>query len=362
MKKNISESKTNFKNPRHNIPDSKKLPNYMAVASIAPAILAVMAYELVNYLIHLIRGTVYSYNPIDGIAILVPMALFMELFNFFFSMNLERKLNKLTEGIKAVSEGDFTKRLDADKLAPFTDVAKDFNKMAEDLSGVETFRSDFIKDFSHEFKTPIVSIKGFADLLLEGGLTGEEQREYLSIIAEESGRLSHLSEQTLLMSKLDSQTIITDKTEYDLAEQIRQNIILLSPQWEAKKLNPDITLESMKFYGNKDLTSHIWINIVNNAIKFTPEGGRIKVTGKKIGDDLTVQIEDNGIGMNPEELKNVFIRFYQGDSSHRAAGLGLGLSIAKKIALLSGGDIVASSTKGVGTVFTVTLPVAKNNL
>lgn len=341
---------------KNNIPDSSKLPNYFAILSITPAILAVMAYEFVNYMLHIIRGNMYSYDPIDGLGILLPMALLMELFSFFISRAWAKRLSKLTEGIKAVSQGDFTKQLDSKKMTPFSDVADDFNKMTMELSSVETFRADFIKDFSHEFKTPIVSIKGFADLLLEGGLTEAESREYLAIIAEESGRLSHLSEQTLLMSKLDSQTIITDKTDYDLAEQLRQNIILLSPQWEAKQLELDIDLEPMKFTGNKDLVSQIWINIINNAIKFTPEDGTIRVSGKKVEKDFIVSIEDTGIGMDVEEVKNVFNRFYQGDSSHKAKGLGLGLSIAKKIATLSGGDIVVSSTKGAGTVFTVSLP------
>lgn len=342
-----------------NKPDNSRLPNYFALISIAPALLAVMAYEFANYMIYLIRDLDYPYNPIDGIAILVPMALLMELFSFFLSRILLKKVTKLTDGIQSVASGDYTIKLDSQKLAPFTEVAEDFNKMAKELSSVETLRSNFIKDFSHEFKTPIVSIKGFADLLLEGELAPEEEKEYLTIIAEESSRLSHLAEQTLLMSKLDSQSILSDMTDYDLAEQVRQCVILLSPQWDAKHIELDIELEQMPFLGNKELMSHVWINVINNAIKFTPENGKITITGKLLQDRLLVTISDTGMGMEQSVLANIFNRYYQGDSSHSGKGLGLGLSIAKKIVSLCDGEIYASSTVNVGSTFTINLPARK---
>jgi len=340
-------------------PDSAKLPNYFAIISIAPAILSVMAYEFVEYMISLIKGPDYAYDPINGIAILVPMALMTELFSFFLSRALAKKISKITNGIREVASGNYDIQLNSKKLVPLTDVADDFNKMTKELSSVETLRSNFIKDFSHEFKTPIVSIKGFADLLLEGGLSEEEQKEYLKIIAEESGRLSHMSEQSLLMAKLDSQAIISNSEEYNLAEQIRQCVILLSPQWESKNIEFNMDLQKLYFYGNKDLMNHVWINIINNAIKFTPESGRITITGKSMDSRLLITITDTGIGMDANELKNIFDRYYQADTSHSSKGLGLGLSIAKKIVNLSNGEIYATSNKGVGSAFTVNLPERK---
>ena len=223
-------------NIKHRIPDSSRLPNYFAIISIAPAVISVMAYELVDYMIMVIHPERTDYHPIDGLGILIPMALMMELFSFFLTHHLMKKIKLLTDAIKIVASGNYNIALDEEKSAPLKDVVHDFNMMTEELQSVQTLRTDFISDFSHEFKTPIVSINGFANLLLDSSVTEEDRQEYLQIIAEESDRLAHLAEQTMLMSKLDSQSIIPSKKNYSLDEQIKQKIILLSQLWEGKNI------------------------------------------------------------------------------------------------------------------------------
>lgn len=331
------------------------MQNYMAIVAIVPAVVSVLAYELVDYLLYRFWPERIIYYPINGIAMLVPMALMMELFTYFFSKNLLKKTTRLTDAIHQVADGNFDVVLSEEHAAPYKEVYHNFNRMTKELSGVQTMRTDFINHFSHEFKTPISSIHGFARLLLDTQVSEEERREYLQIIAEESERLTHLAEETMFLSKLDSQQIIEGKERYALDRQIRQMIILLQTFWEEKEITFEMELPKLRYYGNVELMSHIWMNILNNAIKFTPEQGKIFVDGKEEGGIIAIRIRDTGIGMTEEEMGQVFHRYYQADTSHSGKGLGLGLSIADRIVELCGGEILVDSTKGTGTCFTVKL-------
>lgn len=242
-------------------------------------------------------------------------------------------------------------------MAPFTEVVTNLNTMTQELQSVETLRADFINDFSHEFKTPITSINGFATLLLDTEVDDKTRNEYLKIIADESERLSHLAEQTILMSRLDSQTSIPDKVLFSLDEQIKQDIILLSNNWTSKNIDMDIDLASVKYYGNPSMMAHIWINLLTNAIKFTPEHGTIRIRCYKEQDNIICSISDTGKGMTREEQQRIFNRYYQSDKSHATQGLGLGLSIVHRIIELCNGSISVTSTTGSGSTFTVTLPI-----
>ena len=187
-------------------------------------------------------------------------------------------------------------------------------------------------------------------------MTEEERRKYLKIIADESERLAELSKNTMLLSNLDTLTEIPDRKTYRLDDQIREEIILLSPAWEEKKLDMDVDLEETDFYGNPSVMAHVWINIINNAIKYTPAGGKIRVTLQKQGQSLSVVIADSGKGMTAEEMEQVFDRYYQADKSHSGNGLGLGLAITKRIVELCGGRISVKSEPGNGSSFMVMLP------
>lgn len=336
--------------------DINKLPNYFAIVAIVPAVLSVMAYEFLDYMLNVVFQKNPDYNPLIGLGMLVPMALMMELSTYFFSKVLYRKVSRLISAINEIAQGNYNITLDPKKAKPLTDVVINFNKMTAELKSVETLRNDFINDFSHEFKTPITSINGFANLLLDTEVSEEERREYLQIIADESERLSALSRETLMMSKLNNQQSIPDKKYYALDEQIKQNIILLSREWNAKKIDLSADLPPVTYYGNMDLMSHIWLNLLGNAIKFTPIHGKINVSMKQEQNQIAVLISDTGKGMTEGEMVRIFNKYYQADPSHTTKGMGLGLSIAHRIVELSGGSIDVTSTSGCGSTFKVYLP------
>lgn len=269
-----------------------------------------------------------------------------------------RPLEDLIRATHKVADGDFSVHIDEkDSVAEFNELIRSFNYMTEELGRHEIFCKDFINTFSHEFKTPIVSIRGFAKRLRDDVLPPETRREYIDIIISETERLSKLSTNILLLSKYENQEILTDKTEFSLDEQIRRLIVLLERQWKQKKIGWNIELKAANYYGNAEMTSQIWLNLLSNAIKFSPEGSIISVSLTHVPGGISVSIGDEGPGMSEEIAPHVFEKFYQGDASHKKEGNGLGLSIVKRVVELCGGSIRLKTAPGEGSVFTVTLPV-----
>lgn len=264
----------------------------------------------------------------------------------------------LTEATRKVAKGDFSVRVpeieddDENEVAEFL---RSFNKMAQELSSIEMFRNDFINNFSHEFKTPMVSIRGFAKQLQKGGLDEQQQKEYIGIIVSESERLINLSSNILLLTRYENQQIISDKAVYSLDEQIRQCILIFEKEWSAKGIEFDLDLDRTDFYGSREIMSDLWINIIGNAVKFSYDGGRIDIRCTHSGDNIRVTVRDHGCGMDKETLDYIFEKFYQGDKNHAARGNGLGLALVKRIAELCGGYITVSSEPGKGTEFSVNL-------
>ncbi len=267
-----------------------------------------------------------------------------------------KEVRTLSEAIRRVVEGDYTTRIPTNKKNAIGSVYAAFNKMCSELESVQILRNDFINSYSHEFKTPIASIGGFASLLLEKELPEDERRKYLEIIVDESERLSKLATNTILLSKLSSQQIVTDIERYDLSEQLRQCAIILSHTWMEKKITFNGDFSEVHFSGNKEMMQHLWINLLDNAVKYTPAGGEITVTCREEQNTVIVTISDTGEGIDETTLKNVFNPYFQGDSSHSKQGLGLGLSIVHRIVELCGGSVEVQSVVAVGSTFTVLLP------
>ena len=267
-------------------------------------------------------------------------------------------LNEMIEATERISKGDFKVHIQEsfDEKSDFGMLQRSFNHMARELDGIEMFRKDFINNFSHEFKTPIVSIQGFAHQLQAGGLTPEEEREYIRIIAAESDRLAKMATNILLLSKLENQAIVTEQTEFWLDEQLRTCLVLLEKQWGPKNIELNIELEEVKYQFNEDMLSHVWLNLFNNAIKFTPEGGTVSCSLRSEPDHIIVEISDTGIGMTEETRCHIFDKFFQGDMSHTGDGNGIGLTIVSRILFLCKGSIDVKSKPGQGSTFTVTLP------
>ena len=256
-----------------------------------------------------------------------------------------------------LSKGDFSARLNIKRPPEFKVLSKNFNKMAEELGGIEVLRTDFINNFSHEFKTPIISIKGFAEILKDDELPKEEKNEYLDIIIEESKRLTSLATNVLNLSKIETQVILKDIQRFNMGEQIRQSILLLDSKFESKNILLDVNIQDCYINGNKEMINQVWVNLLDNAIKFNNKNGMVSINMKREEDNILITIIDTGVGINKEAINKIFDKFYQEDTSHATNGNGLGLSIVKKIIELHGGTIQCDSIVSKGTKFTVTIPL-----
>lgn len=304
------------------------------------------------------RIVITDMHMIGVLSMLVPIVVLVTLVNFLFTRYIYRYLDKISDAMQKVADGDYTVRLDAEKDQPFRELYRNFNTMAEELGGVEMLKNDFINGYAHELRTPITSINGFAEMLLndDGTLSNEERRSYLEIIASESRRLADLAGNSLLMSRLDTQKIIPDKKPFSLDEQLRRCSILLSGQWTEKELDMTMDLDEAVYVGDYDLMQHLWINLLTNAVKYTPKGGSITVTLKNEEKFIAVSVADTGRGIPPEDRERIFDKYYQTDKSHSKRGLGLGLAICKRIVQLCNGSLTVESEVGVGSTFTVKLP------
>ena len=282
------------------------------------------------------------------------------LFAKLFSNPPLKPFRQLIDAIDRLARGDFSVRIHMNSpLYPyeFVQLTDSFNKMAEELGNTEILRTDFIHNFSHEFKTPINSMRGFAKLLQTGNCTPEEQQEYLSILVKESERLSSLATNVLNLTKIESQSIPMDVHEYNLAEQLRHTLLLLEPKWSAKDLELKLDIPDQLLYSaNEDLLGQVWLNLLDNAVKFSPDGGSLSVHLYEQPGAVCCSIADQGIGMDAATQAHIFDKFYQGDTSHATEGNGIGLAIVQKIVTLYHGSIGVQSAPGEGSAFTVSLP------
>lgn len=271
-----------------------------------------------------------------------------------------KPIEKLNEALIKVKKGDFNCQLVGDnEIEEIEEMYSNFNSMAHELNSTETLRSDFIANVSHEFKTPLSSIEGYVTLLQTENLSQEKREEYLEKVIVNTRRLSDLTGNILKLSKLENQQVLTEKTRVDVAENIREQILLLEEKWTKKNIELDIELDDVFVEGNDELLSVVWFNLISNAIKFSHENGKLTVKAYIENEYAYISVSDEGIGMAEEELYRVFDKFYQGDTSHKTEGNGLGLALAKKITVLHGGDIYVSSQKGKGTTFYVKLKISK---
>lgn len=272
---------------------------------------------------------------------------------------LLRPVRNLISSMNRLAQGDFAARIQVGpvmkKSRTFVAAAESFNTLAQQLENTELLRSDFVNNFSHEFKTPIVSIAGFAKLLRRGNLPQAEQAEYLRIIEEESMRLSYMATNVLNLTKVENQTILTDVVPYNLSEQLRGCILLLEREWEQKNLDLQLELGEYQIQANQELLKQVWINLLDNAIKFAPEGHTVRVTIQPENTGLAISITNTGSEIPLEKQDKIFNKFYQADESHVTKGNGVGLAIVKRIVQLHEGSIELTSDHEV-TTFTVHLP------
>lgn len=284
------------------------------------------------------------------------LAVFV-LMTTFASFQLSKPVQVLTRAHEKVQEGDFTVRLPDNQPGEMGELMRSFNDMTEALGSTAYLQKDFISSISHEFKTPIASIRGFAKLLQMPGLTEEQRAEYISLIAQESDRLSRLSETLLRLSALEQQTALASLTSFSLDEQLRQTILRLEPAWSQKDIGWQLDLQEVSVTSDQELLNQVWVNILQNAIKFSPAESDIEVRVFREGNAI-VEIQDHGCGMTEEAQKRIFDKFYQADKSRKQEGVGLGLSLVKRIVDMMGGTITVRSAVGEGSTFRVELPVS----
>jgi signal transduction histidine kinase len=292
---------------------------------------------------------------VSGISIVIGTAV-----SFLFVKFPLKPINTLINHMNRLASGDFKTRLKFEGMISdhptFNEISDSFNKLAEELENTEVLRSDFINNFSHEFKTPIVSIAGLAKLVNKGKLSAEEQSNYLTAIEKESLRLATMATNVLQLTKVENQTILTDLSTFNLSEQIRSCVLLLENKWEKKQTVLSLEFDEYTVTANEELLRQVWINLVDNAVKFSPNGGCVSVEIEQVASSLLVSVRNTGSEISKETQKKIWNKFYQADESHAGEGNGIGLAIVKRIVDLHSGSVAVESGDGLVT-FTVEIPI-----
>lgn len=326
--------------------------------------LVVMAEITFSIIIALLL--LWLFNSMGNDRVLLPLTLWQIMLSIliggtittFLSRWFFDPITKLSRAMRQVASGDFKVRLETDSsISEIQELYSNFNLMAGELGTTEILQTDFVSNVSHEFKTPISAIEGYATLLQDERCKPGERRQYTDKILLNTRRLSELVGNILLLSRLDNQSIQGKKSLFRLDEQIRQAIVLLEPKWSEKDIEFDVELESLEYTGSEALLFHVWSNLIGNAVKFNSSGGYVGVRLERKKGGVRVQVDDNGPGIPEESLEHIFDKFYQSDSSHKSEGNGLGLALVKRILVLSGGSICAENLSGGGCRFTVFLPM-----
>jgi len=272
-------------------------------------------------------------------------------------ITVERPVQQITDAAEKIMQGDFSVRVPRIHGAGtdgFNQIGNAINKMAQELSGTETLRTDFIANVSHELKTPLAIMGNYATMLQKPGITDAERYEYTKAISEATRRLAQLITNILKLNKLENQQIVKQLEEYDLGEQLCACLLSFEDTWERKELNIETDIaDSVRIRSDAELLSLVWNNLISNAVKFTPNGGTIGVTLKATNDEITVSVRDTGCGIQPEVGQHIFEKFYQGDTSHATHGNGLGLALVKRVIDILDGEIRVESIYGEGSTFTV---------
>ncbi|WP_054954766.1 sensor histidine kinase [Paenibacillus dakarensis] len=304
----------------------------------------------------------YITQLIDLILGVIIFFLCMLLIGLMFKYKEIAVMNTFTDAMRRISKGDFSVKMDDEMLrGEFKTIAASINDMAGELGRMENMRQDFISNVSHEIQSPLTSIRGFARALRNPRLTEERRNHYLEIIEGESRRLSQLSDNLLKLSSLEGDRQQFEMTRYRLDEQLRKVVLANEPQWLAKQIQIVMDLTEVEIEAAEELMSQVWINLLHNSIKFTPDHGLITIKLKEHGPEIEVSITDTGAGIAESDQLHIFERFYKADKSRNrtAGGSGLGLSIVKRIVDIHGGKVTVESELGKGSTFTVVVPCGR---
>jgi len=304
----------------------------------------------------IMRRMIFGFPLRDVLMLIMGIAALLALV-LTVSRNTVTPVVELNRATKEIASGNFDITVNIrDRIEEFGELERNFNRMAAELKSNEYLRKDFISAVSHQLRTPLSILHGYAELLAEGGLSEEEQREYARYIVRETERLTELTGDMLRLSRMDNHALQPRKEPFQLDEQIRQVMLRHEKRSREKRIELVPALESVGYEGDEELLGQIWDNLLDNALKFTAEGGRVSVTLRERDGAVTVTVRDTGCGMSEETKQRIFEQFYRGNTSHRSEGNGLGLPLARRVAELHGGSIRAESQEGRGSTFIVTLP------
>lgn len=295
-----------------------------------------------DYWVLLIAGVVIMSITISGVL------------SYFINKNILKPINNLIDGFEKLSNGKYDTRLTLGSIEDLKKVEDAFNGLAKELQNTEILRSDFINNFSHEFKTPIVSIKGLISLLRTKELSPQKREEYLSVIEDETNRLSVMTTNILNLTKLENQDILAEKNSFNLSEQIRTCALLLEKNWTEKNIELFLDFEDYNITANEDMLKQVWVNLIDNAIKFSPNDSLVKIKIEQTPARYLIVIENEGELISEEDREKIFHKFYQINKTG-GHGNGIGLSVVRRIITLHGGDVFVKNNQNL-VVFTVSIP------
>lgn len=323
------------------------------------AVIVLFSFGAIAGLLYLLEGlgVIPSLGIYTLISLLLVSGITVALMSYFIGRRVLTPLVKLSSASKEVARGNFDVTVsDSSKMEEVQSTFRNFNAMVRELKSISTLSSDFIANVSHEFKTPLSVIEGYAMLLQDDRLTAQEREDYLNKILVNTRRLNTLVGNILMLSKMETKPLPEQYTRFRLDEQLRQVVAQLEPQWSAKGISFRVRLDEVELLGWEQVLPYVWSNLVSNAIKFSPSGSVIALTLLEQRECAVVTVSDRGCGMEPDVQERIFEKFYQCDTSHKAEGNGLGLALVRQIVELSQGVVEVESQPGKGSTFRVILP------
>lgn len=323
------------------------------------AVIVLFSFGAIAGLLYLLEGlgVIPSLGIYTLISLLLVSGITVALMSYFIGRRVLTPLVKLSSASKEVARGNFDVTVsDSSKMEEVQSTFRNFNAMVRELKSISTLSSDFIANVSHEFKTPLSVIEGYAMLLQDDRLTAQEREDYLNKILVNTRRLNTLVGNILMLSKMETKPLPEQYTRFRLDEQLRQVVAQLEPQWSAKGISFRVRLDEVELLGWEQVLPYVWSNLISNAIKFSPSGSVIALTLLEQRECAVVTVSDCGCGMEPDVQERIFEKFYQGDTSHKAEGNGLGLALVRQIVELSQGVVEVESQPGKGSTFRVILP------
>ena len=323
------------------------------------AVIVLFSFGAIAGLLYLLEGlgVIPSLGIYTLISLLLVSGITVALMSYFIGRRVLTPLVKLSSASKEVARGNFDVTVsDSSKMEEVQSTFRNFNAMVRELKSISTLSSDFIANVSHEFKTPLSVIEGYAMLLQDDRLTAQEREDYLNKILVNTRRLNTLVGNILMLSKMETKPLPEQYTRFRLDEQLRQVVAQLEPQWSAKGISFRVRLDEVELLGWEQVLPYVWSNLISNANKFSPSGSVIALTLLEQRECAVVTVSDRGCGMEPDVQERIFEKFYQGDTSHKAEGNGLGLALVRQIVELSQGVVEVESQPGKGSTFRVILP------